>query len=243
MPEGSNVTSAGTETQPSTTTTTPTQPPLPNSPEARTADGTLKDAGASPTSTQSTESRTDGTTPTTTPEPKPGDTPKPVVPETYTFKAPDGREFDKPTIDRATPIFKELGLDQAGAQKLVDIWNEQTERQLKAVNDMRADWRESINKDKDMSGKLEQIKVDIGRMKDSIFANNADARSAFEDAMNLTGAGDHPAIVKAWWKASEAFREGQHVSGGGPSGHGQTQSGTVERPSAAAAMYPNLPHA
>jgi hypothetical protein len=121
-------------------------------------------------------------------------------------------------------------------------------RLTKAVDDMRASWREGITKDPAMSGKLESIKTDIGRMKDAIFAvsrdnpKGAEDRIAFEEAMNLTGAGDHPAIVKAWWRASEAFREGQHVSGSGASPHGQVPPGESVRPSAAAAMYPNLPH-
>ena len=173
-------------------------------------------------------------------EPKPA----PAVPETYSFKASDGRELDQSLVAKATPIFKELGLSEAQAQKLVDTYNDLTksegERLDKVVNDMRAEWREGINKDKDMSGKLETIKADLGRMKDTIFANKPADREAFEAAMNLTGAGDHPAIVKAWWRASEAFREGQHVSGGGASPHGQTAPGADTRPSVAAAMYPNL---
>lgn len=203
----------------------------------------MKDQSIPPTtSTTEAQPNADGT-----PSPESTESvPKPTVPESYSFKSADGRDFDKSLIDRATPVFKELGLDQAAAQKLVDVWNElsktEGDRLTKLVNDTRAEWREGINKDPAMSGKLEQIKTDIGRMKDAIFANKPDARKAFEDAMNLTGAGDHPAIVKAWWSASEAYREGQHISGNGPSRHGQAEPGAPERPSAAAAMYPNLPH-
>jgi hypothetical protein len=152
-------------------------------------------------------------------------------------------------VDRATPVFKELGLDQAAAQKLVDVWNQlsksEGDRLDKAVNDMRAEWRDGISRDPEMSGKLEAMKVDIGRMKDALFTgrDGPTQRKAFEDAMNLTGAGDHPDIVRAWWKASAAFREGQHVGGSGPSPHGQVGPGESVRPSAAAAMYPHLPHA
>jgi hypothetical protein len=250
--------------------TSATTAPLPNSPEARTPDGTLRDASSPPTAPPTTSSdRTNaptgtpapaGTTPTSPTSPggtapssdptKSTDAPKPpVVPETYTFtKASDGRDLDQSLIDRATPVFKELGLDQAAAQKLVDTYNElskrEGERLDKVVNDMRAGWREDINKDPAMSGKLETIKADIGRMKDSIFSgrDGPDQRKAFEDAMNLTGAGDHPAIVRAWWRASEAYREGQHVSGAGPSKHGQAEPGVDSRPTLAGAMYPNLPH-
>src|SRR6185437_10360924 len=92
--------------------TTETTPPLPNSPEARTPDGTLKDTistAPTPETTPSesvTEPKTDG------------------PPESYDFKAPEGKELNSKFLDRATPVFKELGLSQANAQKLVDTYNE-----------------------------------------------------------------------------------------------------------------------
>jgi hypothetical protein len=185
------------------------------------------------------------------PAPTSTEPPARQVPESYTFTAPEGRTVDKALVDRATPVFKELGLDQAQGQKLVDIYNDLTkdlaqsraDDAVKAVMEMRANWREQVTKDPSMGGKLEAIQADIGRMKDAIFGSNKADREAFENAMNLTGAGDHPAIVKAWWKASEAYREGQHVSGNAPSRHGQTPPNTESRPSAAQAMYPNLPSA
>src|SRR5574340_1250451 len=93
------------------TTTAPVTEPLGNSTEARTTDGTLRDQG----------------TPTTATETKPDATPtepaKPTPPETYTFKAPDGKSYDQSLIDGATPIFRELGLDQAAADKLVAFYD------------------------------------------------------------------------------------------------------------------------
>lgn len=110
------------------------------------------------------------------------------------------------------------------------------------VEDMRADWRQQIERDPQLGGKLEQVKTTIGRMKDALVGPlNSPERKAFDDAMNLTGAGDHPAIVRAWYKAAEAFSEGQHVTGGSPSIHGQSAPGAAVQPTAAQAMYPNLP--
>lgn len=54
-------------------------------------------------------------------EPKPDD--KPAVPEAYeAFAVPEGMTLDAAAVEAATPIFKELGLDQTGAQKLIDIY-------------------------------------------------------------------------------------------------------------------------
>jgi hypothetical protein len=215
-------------------TTPAPPPPLPNDPASRTPDGTLKDQTSSTAPAPATQEPSSES-------PKPSDAAKPTVPDTYTFKPTEGREIDPKLIERATPIFKELGLDQANAEKLVNLYNGLMEEQVKNVNTMREGWREATAKDPDMGSKLDAVKADIGRMKDALFANDANLRREFEKAMDLTGAGDHPAIVKAWWRASEAFREGSHVGGTSPSAHGQKAPGTPARPSLAQAMYPTLP--
>lgn len=165
------------------------------------------------------------------------------APESYTpFKVPEGRELDAKVVDRATPIFRELGLSQDNAQKLVDFYNEvisehnQTSADL--VKSMREGWVKQINEDKEMGGKLDTIKADLGRAYTHL---PPDLIKDFKAAMDLTGAGDHPAFVKAFWKLAQLVNEGTHVSGSGPSKHGQAAPETNSRPSLAAAMYPTLP--
>jgi hypothetical protein len=46
--------------------------------------------------------------------------------------------------------------------------------------------------------------------------------------MNLTGAGDHPAFVKAFNKLAAFVTEGSHVTGKGPSDLGQKPLGAPE---------------
>jgi hypothetical protein len=106
---------------------------------------------------------------------------------------------------------------------------------IKAVETMRADWRKQVNDDREMSGRLDQIRSDIGQLKDTL---DATTRREFEDAMNLTGAGDHPGFVKAFWKMSQRFIEGKHVSGAGPA---PVVAPNSARPSLAQQMYPHLP--
>src|SRR5574340_1130456 len=97
-----------------------TDAPLPNSPEARTPDGTLKDQGASTTppsdssTTPAKTPETDGQAQAIAKQPTDasaindkGITPA-GAPETYAdFVAPEGYEFDKAALDAAIPIFKE----------------------------------------------------------------------------------------------------------------------------------------
>ena len=143
----------------------------------------------------------------------------------------------------ATPIFKELGLSQEQAQKLVDFYSTKTSKinadLAKSVDDMRAKWRDEVMADKDIGGKLDQVKVELGRAKDRL---PAAVRTAFDEALNVTGMGDHPAIVRGIYELAKLVNEGTPVTGNAPSPHGQSKDGAVSRPTLAGAMYPNLPH-
>lgn len=176
-----------------------------------------------------------------TPEPKPD---APVVPEAYAdFKAPDNYTIDPKTIEAATPIFKELGLTQDQAQKLVTFHTEQLLAAAKGPQDAyaatRTEWQTKTQADTEMkSYGFDKVKTDIGRALDSLGA--PDLVKDFKAAMDITGAGDHPAFVKAMWKLSQFVGEGKHVSGAGPSRAGQIAPGKSEKPDLAHALYPNL---
>ena len=110
---------------------------------------------------------------------------------------------------------------------------------------MRTDWQAKVQSDPELAKAvngdktgLDAVKLDISRALNSL--GDAALVADFKAAMDLTGAGDHPAFVKALWKLSSFITEGKHVSGGGPSVHGQRPLGQSERPSAASALYPNL---
>lgn len=209
------------------TNPTPTNPPLANDPAARTETGEIIDRSATP--------------PTNEPaaEPKP----ETSAPESYTdFSVPEGHTLDAAAIESATPLFRELGLTQDQAQKLVDFYSTQVGK-INAENEgymetLRTQWREELKADKDIGGKLDQVKVEIGRAIDRLPPT---VREPFKEAMNLTGAGDHPAVIKAIHAFASLIGEGTHVTGNAPSEHGQSKTGVSNRPSAAQSMYPNLP--
>lgn len=191
-----------------------------NTPEARTPTGEIKDAATPPAE----------------------QTPATGAPETYAdFTAPEGLTLDKELVAEVTPIFKELGLSQEAAQRLMDFhtakFGKTNELLAKSVEDMRADWRSQVMADKDIGGKIDQVKIELGRAKDRL---PTEVRSAFDEAMNITGLGDHPAIVKGLYEMAKLMNEGSHVTGGGPSPNGQSKSGEVSRPTLAGALYPNL---
>lgn len=207
--------------------TNPTPTPLANDPAARTETGEIIDRSATPPAN----------------EPTPEAKPESAAPATYTdFSVPEGHTLDAAAIESATPIFRELGLSQDQAQKLVDFYSTQVGK-INAENEnymetMRTQWREELKADKDIGGKLDQVKVEIGRAVDRLPPT---VRDNFKAAMDMTGAGDHPAVIKAIHAFASLIGEGTHVTGNAPSEHGQSKTGVSNRPSAAQSMYPNLP--
>lgn len=164
------------------------------------------------------------------------------APEKYeAFKLPEGFEANEEVMTEASGVFKELGLPQEGAQKLVDLYAKQAQAAANAPVEywqkMQKDWVAEIKADKDLGGKLPEVRSTISKAIDTL----GPLAAPFREAMDLTGAGNNPAFVRALYKLAQSLTEGAHVSGGGPSVAGQTEPGKSTRPSAASALYPNLP--
>lgn len=225
--------------------------PLPNDAAARSPTGEIlepsqiKPAEATPT-TPTTPSET--TTPTTPTEPKAEDkTPATGAPETYAdFKAPENYTLDPKMIEAAAPVFKELGLTQDQAQKLVDLQAKLALDAAKAPQEtyeaLRKEWRTAAETHPELKGKLQpggEVSVTMGKALDAL--GDAKLAADFRQAMDSTGVGDNPAFIRAFYKFAQAFTEGTHVSGKGPAPTGQVDPTKPAKPSPAQAMFPNLP--
>jgi len=232
----------------------PPEAPLANSTEARTETGELKSVASQSTeSTTSTETTTPGTQ-STTQASTDGDksllndgsakTEEPVgAPEKYTdFKVPDGFELKPDVVEEASKLFKGLNLSQDQAQSLIDFY---TAKNTEAANapyelyaNMRKDWQDKVKADPEIGGRLDHVKETVSRALDSL--GDAKLASEFREAMDLTGAGDHPAFIRAFYRMAQKLVEPRHVAGAGPSAAGQRSPG-ASRPNLASAMFPNLP--
>lgn len=169
------------------------------------------------------------------------------APEKYEeFKAPEhwkdkGLELDPKSIEAAIPLFKELNISQEGAQKLVDFYTGMAEKAadsgVNTMNEMRAEWRDEIKADKEIGHKLPQVKADISKAIDTVLGRELGGK--FREALDITGGGDNPSIVRGLAKFASKFVEGKHVAAGGPSKFGQAAPGKPQ--DAAHALYPHLP--
>jgi hypothetical protein len=175
-----------------------------------------------------------------------------TAPDKYEpFKLPEGYTLSAETVDKIAPVLKELNLDQAGAQKLVDFHVAQMIESAKApaatYEQTRTAWQGEVLSDpeiksysKDGKSGIEAVKIDLGK---AISVMGPELGGKFKAAMDLTGAGDNPAFVKGFWKLAQHVIEGKPVSGKSPSPLGQVDPNRSAKPSAAQSMYPGLPSA
>jgi hypothetical protein len=213
----------------------------------------LKDQTAPLTS--QTETKTEPSTktePETKTEPKAGETKtEPAktepgkAPDKYAdFKVPEGFTLNKDALEAAVPVFKELGLTQEQAQKLVDIQAKRESELAKSGQGdyaaVRKGWRDEVLADTTLSagGKVKpEVLQTIGRAIDGI--NNPKLAADFRQVMDTTGVGDNPAFVRAFFAMAQQLTEGRPTTGKGPSPEGQ-KAPDAKPTSIANAMYPNL---
>jgi hypothetical protein len=159
------------------------------------------------------------------------------APESYSdFTLPEGFEATPEGLAEAKALFKELGLPQANAQRVMDLHAKSVQEAMNAPfklwQDTQERWVNEVKADPEIGGKLGQVKSTIAKAIDGL--GDAKLAKDFREAMDFTGAGNNPAFIRAFFRLAQKVTEGSHVSG--------SPAGAQDRPrSAAQAMYPNLP--
>lgn len=167
----------------------------------------ITDGGNANTETTPAETPATPAAEPTTPPAEPAKA-EPTATESYDLKMPEGVELDKAAADEFTAIAKELKLDQPTAQKLADVGAKMAQRQAEAHAKLVDSWTEQVKTDKEIGG-------------DKLNENLAVARKALDtfgtpelrDVLNSTGLGNHPALIKAFYKAGKAISDDSFVKG------------------------------
>lgn len=147
------------------------------------------------------------------------------APEKYEFKAPEGKDFSPQVLSAFSDAAKELNLTQDAAQKMLDkIGPAFAERQEAAMTEARTQWANDSRSDKEFGGgKLDE--------------NLAVAQKALEKfgspelrtLLNESGLGNHPEIIRAFYRAGKAISEDSFVGG----------KASAPNASDARSLYPN----
>lgn len=184
----------------------------------------MTDAATAPATTPASDAPNAPSTPAAVPpaqEPAPAVTPpaeppaadKPAAdkpqgaPEKYEFKYPEGYQVDESALGEYTSAFKELGLTNEQAQKLVDMDAKRsassTEAALAAQKQQVDTWVGELKNDPDFGGAKFEANVGIANKALAAFGS-PELTQFFKD----TGLGNHPLLVKAFHKAGMQLGEG-----------------------------------
>lgn len=155
-----------------------------------------------------------------------GDKPE-GAPETYEFKAPEGQEFDQNVIDAFSDVAKDLNLSQENAQKVLDKMAPVIQaRQSEQIAAAQEQWASDTKADKEIGGDKLNDNLAVAKKALDTFGT-----PALKDLLNASGLGNHPEVIRAFYRAGKQISEDAFV-GGKP----QPASGE----SVAQRMYPNM---
>ena len=133
------------------------------------------------------------------------------VPEKYAdFKIPDGMEMDTALLAEADPIFKELNLTQAGAQKMIDLFSEKimpafVKKQTEAWEKQKSDWYAETVANKEIKLDDRGANLDGNRVINTLFSKEEAPK--FKAELVKYGLDNHPWLNLLLTRAAKHLKE------------------------------------
>lgn len=128
-------------------------------------------------------------------------------PDAYAdFALPEGVPLDEALLAEASPLFKELGLTQDQAQKLVDFQAKQvqagSQSQVDAFNQLMDDWQEQSRNDAEFGGDNFEENVAVARSAIAKFGT-----PELKQLLEEHGVGNHPEVIRFMVKVGKLTAE------------------------------------
>lgn len=136
------------------------------------------------------------------------------VPETYELAVPEGFEkLDDEAVKEATPVFKELGLTNEQANKLVPvaasfakrIVDQRDQQLIGTIAEQRKSWLEEARADQEIGGANWESSLQAGAK--ALDQLGFPKGSPLRNLLNESGLGNHPEIIRAFAKVGKAIGE------------------------------------
>lgn len=137
------------------------------------------------------------------------------APDEYKWEKPEGfeGELDEKALEEFEPIARELGLTQEQANQLVALQAQVSQRYQEAAQTQFAEtqkqWMDDLKNDADFGGNNFDANVKLAQK-----GVNALGMPELKEALNETGMGKHPALVKAFAKVGRSISEDGFELGG-----------------------------
>lgn len=140
---------------------------------------------------------------------------KPVVPEAYAFKdLPEGYAMSEQQLAEVSPLFKELGLTQEQADKLVAFDAKRALAAEQAGLEQRqglvTGWEKSLREDATFGGANFDANVGVAQKALAQFGT-----PELSTMLKESGLGSHPEVVRLFHRIGQQLAEGQLHSGSG----------------------------
>jgi len=137
---------------------------------------------------------------------------KPKAPDSYDLKLPEGTNLDDAALEQITERARKLGLTQEQAEKLLEQENtnaaKAAEQQQETWKSQVEEWGKAVKSDKEIGGDKYDATVKASRQAVEKFAS-----PELKKALNETGFGNHPELVRCFAKIGKAMGEEQPASG------------------------------
>ena len=141
---------------------------------------------------------------------------KPIVskvPEKYEFKLPEGMTLDAEKLKVVEPLFKELGLSNEQAQKLVDYQIQANATEIKNAEDAHVQAWETY-----LEGQKKEAKEYFGIKLPEVMRNVARARDTFiskpmQEKLNVAGFANDKDFLETLDKIGRVIGEGKFIEG------------------------------
>jgi len=156
------------------------------------------------------------------------------APEKYeAFTMPEGFALDEQLFNEFAPVLKELNLPQAAAQKVMDFAPKLIEHTQQAtvaqvleqtgLKDFPS-WANAVKTDKELGGDKYAENLAVAKKAIDTFGT-----PELRAVLKQTGLGNHPELVRAFYRAGKQISEDTFVTG----------SKVAPKKSAAQVLYPN----
>lgn len=138
------------------------------------------------------------------------------APAAYEFKAPEGLNYDAQVINTYTEVAKELNLSQEAAQKMLDriapVLQQRTAEQVTSISN---EWADMARSDKEFGG--EKLSENLSVAKKAL---DAFGGPELVSLLNESGLGNHPELIRFFYRAGKAISEDRFVTGSSGAGKG-----------------------
>lgn len=149
------------------------------------------------------------------------------------FNLPENIKLGEEESTKFTSILAKHRVPQEGAQELIDLYVAEAQKLPQLQRDIwtrtQEQWKDSVRADPELGGNRIDTVLKTGASVIERFGGTADEKKALRQALALTGAGNHPEIIRFFYRVGKALAEPTPVPATTPKAAPAAQSRAEKR--------------